>query len=139
MANEIIKGMGYSHMAIGASDFQKSLAFYEALGCRLYTQWGDIGSRIALLDIGDGGKLELFERIGMNASGENAFIHFAFAVQDVEAAYETALKAGAVSVKAPVEMPLDAKPLKITLRVAFVKGPSGEYLEFFKQIVNRFK
>ena len=138
MANDIVRGMGFAHMAIGAADFEKSLAFYEALGLKLYTQWGGIGHRIALLDIGDGGKVELFEKPGLEASGENAFIHFAFAVQDVEAAYLTALRAGAAALKPPAEMPLDSRPNRITLRVAFVKGPSGEELEFFKQIVNRF-
>jgi hypothetical protein len=56
----------------------------------------------------------------------------------VDEAYRLALKAGAVSVREPAELPLDAHPYKITLRVAFVRGPSGEELEFFKQIVNRF-
>lgn len=139
MANHIIKDMGFAHMAIAARDFEKSLAFYEALGLILYTQWGQPGSRIALLDIGDGGKVELFEKPDMDMSGQNAFVHLAFAVQNVEDAYQTALRAGAQPVKPPVEMPLEARPNRITLRVAFVKGPAGEELEFFKQIVNRFK
>ena len=138
MANTVIKDMGFSHMAIGARDFEKSLAFYEALGLKLYTQWGQPGRRIALLDIGDGGKVELFEKPDADMSGQNSFIHFAFAVQNVAEAYEIALRAGAQAVKAPAEMPLDSRPNRITLRVAFVKGPSGEELEFFKQIVNRF-
>ena len=60
MPNDIIKGMGFGHMAVGATDFDKSMAFYQALGYKLYTQWGEGDSRIALLDIGDGNKLELF-------------------------------------------------------------------------------
>ena len=32
MANEIIKGMGFHHMALYVSDFDKSLAFYQKLG-----------------------------------------------------------------------------------------------------------
>ena len=46
-----------------------------------------------------------------------------------------ALEAGAQSVKPPYEVPLDSHPLRLTLRVAFVKGPSGEELEFFKTVV----
>ena len=40
MSNTIIKGLGYAHMAIAAKDFDKSLAFYKALGLTVYTQWG---------------------------------------------------------------------------------------------------
>lgn len=138
MANEIIRGMGFAHMAVGAADFEKSLAFYEALGLRLYARWGEGDNRIALLDMGDGGKLELFSKPHMAVSEDGPWLHLAFAVQNVEEAYTIALRAGATPLKPPVEMPLDAYPNRMTLRVAFVKGPNGEELEFFKQIVNRF-
>ncbi len=137
MANEKIRGMGITHMAVAAADFEKSLAFYAALGIRLFTQWGAEGSRIALLDVGDGTRMELFEKPDLTA-GESAFLHLAFAVQNVEQAYDAALRAGAQSLRAPEELPLDARPYRITLRVAFVKGPSGETLEFCKQIIGRF-
>ena len=32
MSNNIIKGLGYAHIAIASYDFEKSLAFYKALG-----------------------------------------------------------------------------------------------------------
>ena len=48
MANEIIKGMGFHHMALYVSDFDKSLAFYQKLGMKVYTAWGQGDSRIAL-------------------------------------------------------------------------------------------
>ena len=88
--------------------------------------------------LGDGGKLELFEKPDMQVSEDGPWIHLALGVQQVDEAYQLALRAGAVSVKPPMELPLDAHPYRITLRVAFVRGPSGEELEFFKQIVNRF-
>lgn len=138
MANNIIKGMGMGHMAIGATNFDKSLAFYEALGCRLYTMWGETGKRIALLDIGDGSKVELFERPNLVHTQDGPFIHLAFSVQNVDEAYNQALKAGATPDKPPYELPLDSHPLKIALRVAFVKGPDGETLEFCKQLIHRF-
>ncbi len=141
MANDIIKGMGYAHMAIAAKDFDKSLTFYQALGLKIYTQWGDGNSRIALLDMGDGSLLELFAKPDLNTdrvadvTDGNPFLHFAFAVQNVDEAYRIALEAGATPYKPPVEMPLKASPICLTLRVAFVKGPSGEELEFFKTVV----
>ena len=92
MSNNIIKGLGYAHMAIAAKDFDKSLAFYKALGMTVYTAWGEGDSRIAL-------------------------------------------EAGATPLKPPAEVPLPSSPLRLTLRIAFVKGPSGEELEFFKTVV----
>ena len=137
MANHIIKGMGMGHMAIGATNFDKSLAFYQGLGCTLYTMWEKNGTRIALLDIGDGSKLELFERPNLVHTEDGPFIHLAFSVQNVDAAYAHALSIGATPDKPPYELSLESHPLKITLRVAFVKGPDGEALEFCKQIIHQ--
>ena len=137
MANEIIRGMGTSHTAVAAVDFEKSLKFYAALGIKCFTQWGGEGNRIALLDVGDGTRIELFEKPELTA-GEAALLHLAFSVQNVDEAYAAALRAGAVSLRAPEELPLDAKPFRVALRVAFVRGPAGEELEFCKQIVGKF-
>ena len=141
MSNDIIKGMGYAHMAIAAKDFDKSLTFYKALGMNVYTQWGEGDSRIALLDMGDGSLVELFAKPALNTEkvagveDGNPFLHFAFSAQNVDEAYRIALEAGATPLKPPYEIPLDSHPLRLTLRVAFVKGPSGEELEFFKTVV----
>ena len=105
MANEIIRGMGTSHTAVAAVDFEKSLKFYAALGIKCFTQWGGEGNRIALLDVGDGTRIELFEKPELTA-GEAALLHLAFSVQNVDEAYAAALRAGAVSLRAPEELPL---------------------------------
>ena len=141
MSNNIIKGLGYAHMAIAAKDFDKSLAFYQALGLKVYTQWGTGDTRIALLDMGDGSLIELFAKPALNTAQiagvteGNPFLHFAFSAQNVDEAYRIALEAGATPLKPPYEVPLDSHPLRLTLRVAFVIGPSGEELEFFKTVV----
>ena len=141
MSNDIIKGLGYAHMAIAAKDFDKSLTFYKALGMKVYTQWGEGDSRIALLDTGNGDLVELFakpdlntDKVATTADG-NPFLHFAFSAQNVDEAYRIALEAGATPLKPPAELPLKAHPICLTLRIAFVKGPSGEELEFFKTVV----
>ena len=141
MSNDTIKGLGYAHMAIAAKDFDKSLAFYQALGLKVYTQWGEGDTRIALLDMGDGSLIELFAKPALNTAQiagvteGNPFLHFAFSAQNVDEAYRIALEAGATPLKPPYEVPLDSHPLRLTLRVAFVIGPSGEELEFFKTVV----
>ena len=141
MSNTVIKGLGYAHMAIAAKDFDKSLAFYKALGMTVYTAWGEGDSRIALLDMGDGSLLELFAKPALNTDkvagpeDGNPFLHFAFSAQNVDEAYRIALEAGARPIKPPTEMPPPSHPLRLNMRVAFVRGPSGEELEFFKTVV----
>ncbi len=140
MSNDIIKGLGYAHIAIAAKDFEKSLTFYKALGLKPYAQWGEksetADKRIALLDMGDGSLVELFSKPDLAGDSVGSpYLHFAFAAQNVDEAYRIALEAGATPLKPPAEMPLDSNPLRLTLRVAFVKGPSGEELEFFKMVV----
>ena len=141
MSNDTIKGLGYAHMAIAAKDFDKSLAFYQALGLKVYTQWGEGDTRIALLDMRDGSLIELFAKPALNTAQiagvteGNPFLHLAFSAQNVDEAYRVALEAGATPLKPPYEVPLPSHPLRLTLRVAFVIGPSGEELEFFKTVV----
>ena len=133
MANEIIKGMGFHHIAVKALDFEASLKFYtEGLGMKYYTGWGEGDGRIAMLDLGDGGSLELFAGAQGDEAVNNRYIHFAMKVDDVDAAYEAALKAGAKPKTAPKVVPLNSAPVKLTLNCGFVYGPSGEELEFFR-------
>ena len=54
MANRLIKGIRYAHMALAVRDLERSLAFYSALGFTPYVSWGEGKDRIAMLDIGDG-------------------------------------------------------------------------------------
>jgi len=134
MENKTIPGMGFHHIGLKAKDFEKSLRFYEALGMTKVVEWGEGKNHIAMLDLGDGGRIELFADGGDEFSENGKWVHFAMRVEDVDAAYATALAAGAVSQTPPCEVPLDAQPAPITIRIAFVKGPDGEVLEFFKQL-----
>lgn len=137
MANPFIKGCGVTHIALNSSDFERSLRFYtEGLGFTLYRRWGKPEERmIALLDSGDGTYIELFSD-GV-ANGEidtkqaGAYAHLAFHVEDADAAYQRAMDCGATSHIAPKFATLTSEP-PINVRLAFVKGPDGEQLEFFQ-------
>lgn len=134
MANEKIPGMGFHHVALRTTDLEKSLAFYKALGMKEIVRWGEGAMEIVMLDIGDGGRLEVFANRGVDYPAEGRWQHFAVAVDDVEAAFELALSLGAKPNILPKTVPIDgAKPTPITIQVAFVEGPDGELLEFFKQ------
>ncbi len=131
MANTCIPGCGFHHLALRVRDFDKSYKFYtETLGFRLRTAWGEGDGRVALLDLGDGGYLELFAgRTTEEAQG--IFWHVALKVDDVDAAYARAMAAGCEDYRTPREALLGDGEVKIAVRLAFVRGFDGELLEFF--------
>lgn len=135
MANEKIKGAGFHHVALRTTDLNKSLEFYMGLGMKEVLRWGKDELEIVMLDIGDGGIIELFANRGVDYPAEGRWQHFAICVEDVEAAYALALSLGGKPFIAPKIAPLDdAKPAPASIQVAFVEGPDGEQVEFFKRL-----
>lgn len=132
MPNQKIAGMGFHHVSIKSLDYEKSVEFYRALGMTTIVEWGQGEGRIMMLDIGDGNILEICANGSDKYAKESKLQHVAFAVRNVDAAYNIALKAGAESVKTPTVMKLDdARPSRMTIYVAFVAGPDGEQIEFY--------
>lgn len=134
MSNKIIGGMGFHHIALKVKDFQKSVAMYQALGMEEIVRWGEGKSEIVMLDIGDGGRIELFANGGDEYAVNGKWQHFAMRVDDVDHAYAVALAAGFLPKIAPKVVPLDSRPDKIAINIAFVIGPDGEEVEFFKEV-----
>ncbi len=136
--NKVIPNMGIAHLALKASDFEKSLAFYKALGMEEYLGWGEGDKRIQMLKFGKNGILELFAggKPIDSDPGEYAgkYIHFAYEVEDVEAAFNTAIAAGARPKVLPKTVALESHPEKVSINIAFVYGPDGEELEFFREV-----
>ncbi len=129
--NNIIKGAGFHHIALKANDLDFSLKFYEALGFTQKCSWGEGDGRIVMLDMGDGTIVELFAG-GKDEPAVGRFMHLAIKVDDTEAAFNTAVKAGAKVKSEPMVVDVDSKPEPMKLHIAFVYGPDGEILEFFK-------
>lgn len=134
MSNSIIGGMGFHHIALKTSDLAKSLAMYQALGMKEIVRWGEGNGEIVMLDIGDGGRIELFANGGDEYAVNGKWQHFAMRVDDVEHAYAVALAAGFLPKIEPKIVPLDAKPQPMSIHIAFVIGPDGEEVEFFKAV-----
>lgn len=134
MANQILPNVRFHHMGLKCSDIDKSLAMYKALGMTEVAAWGEGAGRVVMLDIGDGGRIELFANGSDEYSPQGRWIHFAMAVEDVQQAYSAALAVGFVSKSAPRVLQLAATPGLMEIQIAFVKGPDGEELEFFKQL-----
>jgi glyoxylase I family protein len=143
-SNEALAGGGFHHIAIRAYDFERSLHFYtEGLGFVRVYGWGEDGrrngdkdSRAALLDTGDGNYLELFAggtRPPGSAPPDEVVIHFALRTENTDAALERARQAGAtVTMEPKSTVPAHAEEPAQTFRIAFVRGPDGESIEFFQ-------
>ena len=133
MSNNKIENVGVHHIAISASDFNRSMKFYtEGLGFRQTAAWGEGDQRAALLDIGNGVCIELFANGTKEAQTNEKIVHLAFSTTDPDSAYKNALDAGAISHMEPFDVTIPSEP-PLPVRIAFVKGPDGEVLEFFKE------
>lgn len=135
MSNSVISGLGFHHIGLKVKDFEKSYDFYvNGLGMKPYITWGEGNSRIQMLDIGNGDILELFAGGSEELDRENVWQHLALCVDDVDAAFNAALKAGAVSHIEPKTVVFNSTPKNATARLAFVRGLDNEQIEFFKLI-----
>lgn len=125
---------GIHHAAIAAPQYDKAVAFYEALGFVPYKEWGEGASRVCLMDAGGGAYIELFAAgaLPQDACGAN-FMHLAFSVSDVEKTYRLAIGLGAREKQPPKTVVLDASPTPVSITCAFVYGINGETLEFFRE------
>ena len=137
MPNETKTELGFHHIGLKAADYDRSRAFYAALGLCETLSWGEGERAISLFEFGDGGKIEIFANGGEEFSPNGKWIHFALHADDVDAAYEAALAAGATSLTPPKTVELQSRPRLATIRVAFVAGPDGEQIEFFRELEDK--
>ena len=134
MENKTAAVSGFHHIALKCCNIEKSLTMYKALGLKEVLRWGEGAGLIVMLELADGGRIELFANDSEEFSPMGKWAHFAMGTDDVEAAYETALAAGFVSKVAPKAVPLASSPAPTSIHIAFVIGPDGEEVEFFKEV-----
>ena len=127
-------GLSFHHIGLKCADLAKSLRFYEALGLREVIRWGEGEGEIVMLAMDDGGRIELFADGGDAYAVQGKWVHFAMGCEDVDGMYEKALAAGAAPLTPPKTVPLESQPETVSIRIAFVKGPDGEEVEFFRQL-----
>ncbi|WP_298993612.1 VOC family protein [uncultured Desulfovibrio sp.] len=140
---------GIAHIAIQAEDFEKTANFYiNALEFTEVYRWSLPQynlEKAAMLASNDGlTMIELFDNKAEIAGQgrkrgpgdeivKGALLHFALKVDDVQAAYEAALKHGATPCIPPSTFEL-GHPGK-TVTNALVYSPNGEVLEFLSTTI----
>lgn len=135
MANNKIPSLGFHHIALRVKDFEKERKFFEeGLGLAPYASWGEGDRRALLMETGNGGMVELFAGGTEAAQANQRYTHFAFSVDDVEAAFARAVKAGAEVISAPQTHAIPSSPVALTLQCAFVRTPGGAEVEFIRTL-----
>lgn len=123
---------GYHHIGLKVSDAEKSLRFYtDGLGGKLVHQFetGSSGKTIYLVDLGGNAVVEILPS-GIGEDEVNArWAHIAVATDDARAAYDLAIKAGALKMIEPNDTNLGGN---MPVCIAFVHGPDGETIEMFQ-------
>ncbi len=143
------------HVCLFVPDMAASVEFYRSgLGLALREEFDDIigirpsgkfpfGLASAFLQAGDGRYVELHPA-GDGEMSQPGFPlnHLAFAVPDVDAAYDRALAAGGAVFGFTIQgEEWDGSPLDVVMsgerpepmRMAFLQGPSGELIELYQR------
>ena len=124
---------GFHHVAIRASDFDRTLGFYTTvLGLRLARAWGEGAGRGALLDVGSGNYLEVFAGGTPGGKPEGHWLHLALRSSDCVGITHRARAAGATVTVEPKDINIPSTP-PLPARVAFFTGPDGELIEVFQE------
>lgn len=126
-----LRGGGLHHVAIEASDFERSLRFYtEGLGFREVLTFPEEGQTVAMLDTGDGTYVELFsDGTGERPSG--SILHLALRTADCDEAARRARTAGGTITQESTDVVLEGDP-PVPVRYSFCEGPDGEQIELFQ-------
>jgi catechol 2,3-dioxygenase-like lactoylglutathione lyase family enzyme len=132
--NKLIAGCGLHHVAIQCRNMDQSLHFYrDVLGMPVTLEF-NLGRPIALVDLGDGGCIELIAPANGKPADPIAhteghpIMHIALTASDTRAATEMVRKAGYAILDEPKDILLNT--LKVTN--SFFLGPNDEHLEFFQ-------
>jgi len=126
-----MKYNGFHHIGLKTKDAEKSLDFYtRVLGGKETMRFPMPGSdkTIYMVDLGNNAVVEIIPRGTEEEEANARWAHIALRTDDARAAYEAAIKNGAVSQSEPKELDIGI----MTICIAFVYGPDREIVEFFQ-------
>ncbi|MDA0349240.1 MAG: VOC family protein [Verrucomicrobia bacterium] len=126
------------HLAIQTRDWEESKRFYiDILGMEQVGGFQLPHREVLFLNMGGGDLIELFSPLKDGKydlpdydNTSLTIFHFALAVDDVDAATERCRDAGYAVRIEPKVLQLEG----IHARLAFIIGPNGEHVEFFKNL-----
>jgi lactoylglutathione lyase len=122
---------GYHHIGLWVKDARKSFDFYtKGLGGKVTFSFpmSDSDKTINLVDLGNNAVIEIIPRGNGEEEKDAHWAHIAIRTDDARAAYNLAIKAGAVSRSEPKDNQLGT----MAVCNAFVLGPDHEVIEFFQ-------
>ena len=125
---------GFHHVAIRVKDFDETVRFYkDGLGLSERLAWGEGDGRAIMLDAGNDNCVEIFAG-GKSAPVEGNITHFALRTADCDAALKRAQAAGATVTVEPKSVKIPARTGPFSVRIAFIRSPGGEVVEFFQEM-----
>ena len=125
--------MKFHHIALPVKNYDEVVAFYkDGFGFKEKIAFDSDGTRGTMLAMSDGGIIEIFDNGTDEMEINPCWSHFCFAVDDVDAAYNNALKLGATSKTEPNSLVIEGT-ISLPVRIAFVYGLAGEVIEFMKE------
>ncbi len=122
------KRTGIHHVALRVQDMDKTVEFYNKIGCSVIRSWGEGDDRGVMMDLGGGNILEMFAGGVNDPEQKSRYEHLALKSDDVDQDYADALAAGAAPQIEPKDVMLGGV---LPIRIAFVVGPNQEVIEFF--------
>ncbi len=130
---------GFHHVCVKTRDWDRTIAFYcDTLGFVPKVTWRTAPQRAAMLGVGDGNYIEVFEDLAYTPNPDGAILHFALRTDRLD---EVAARIRATGAKITVEpkdvtIPNTATPPglvgPVPIRIFFCVGPNGEIIEFFQ-------
>ena len=127
----MIERKGLHHIAMRVKDLGATIAFYEALGCKVQRTWVRDGLTNCMIDAGGTELMEVFSGGTDNAEAFPRFEHLSFRSSDPDADFAAALAAGARPKVEPKDI---SQGDAFRARIAFVFGPDDEVIEFIKEL-----
>ena len=125
----MITGAYFHHTSLRARNYDRALAFYQALGLSLYVEWNEESGRCCFLKADDQTFLEIKEYLG-EVKSPGILQHICFHSDDVDAFCAAAVANGARIRRAPLELPLPCSPKPIEkVRLCHLYGPNDEEIE----------
>ncbi len=123
--------MSFHHVALNVHNIEQSTNFYtNVFGMKIFGRWKHIDKNIVMLEIPQGGFLELHEVIDDFKSSDQ-FWHISFSPKDINDCYKLALEHGATEDRPPFMTVIKSYDRDIKVKIAWLFGPEQEKIELF--------